>query len=332
MTVITVEIRNARDNPWPTRGHHLRIMSFEDAHANRGVSVDVAADVGINHFEVPDGTQVLRLFHTEGSWDEEQVRRGVVDPHVAFDLPEPVYAFTRPTRFLVVDGVTSADAWLLFTSRRGESVVPDGGDPQGALRLAIVEAEDGATAFMLPRTTMDAVPDMRIYPADPDMRRASRVRMRYDHPELGMVLPHLAMNQLSSATPHVERLIASDRRRFARSGDALAALAIVLAVSERHGDDELAGDMLDELSEDMPHLSDVDFLLANRALNRGDVEKTVDLVRSGIAKGPPALTATVRTLQTLSIHLEGIEDVTAMRMLCARVDPGCLLTSVQIGN
>lgn len=90
-----ITIRQPQDHTWPLRGHHLRIMTFDDINANRGTILDTAVDVGVNEIDVPEGHQVLRLFHTEGTWEEKQLRVGE-DAVVESTLPEPEYAFVRP--------------------------------------------------------------------------------------------------------------------------------------------------------------------------------------------------------------------------------------------
>lgn len=310
-------------------------MTFEDTGANRRTSLDAAVDVGVNEIEVPDGHQILRLFHTEGTWEERQLRAGE-QPVASFTLPAPGYAYTGADAIRMLGNKTAQDAWSLFARTIPDATAPVPSSPfthpNGAgVHVAVASTLGVTTAFMVPTTRADAVIDVRVYPGDPDDHRRPCIRMRWDHPELGMVLPHLVMNQIGSAAPHVDRLIAEGAfGRMCREGDECGALALAhVQVARRH---EL-GDprpMLRALASSFPDLPDALLLLAYEQLLEDARDEGIETIRRAIAAGPPRLTASVRVLQTLTIHHQDVPDIAERGRLCARVDPGCLFTSVRL--
>lgn len=331
-----ITLRQPQEHPWPLRGHHLRIMTFDDINANHGTVVDAAVDIGVNEIDVPEGHHVLRLFHTEGTWEEKQLLTSG-NPVMEFDLPVPEYAFTRPEVVAPLLPITPAAAWTMLLSTHG-GTIPDVGydaDPIAAAYATVYVAAqhdtETKTAFVVSATRDEAVLDGRVYPGDPDGSRQPRIRLRWDHPELGMVLPHLAMNQIGSAAPHVDRLVAGGTfGRLCRDGDVCGALAIAhVQLARRHELGE-PRPMLVELAMAFPKLPDALLLLAYEELYAGDRERSVDLTLKAIAAGPPTFTHSVRTLQSLSFHHEEVDAIVKAGRLSGLVDPGCLFTSVRI--
>lgn len=330
-----IEITQPEGHVWPARGHHLRIMTFEDIGAHRGSTLDVAVDVGVNHIDTDEGHHVLRLFHTEGTWEEKQIAAGD-DPTARFVLPAPDYAYVRPDGVAMLEGTTAEDAWAMFTRGTRPTAAPvlaaPFANPTGpGIRVALANTEGACTAFMVPATSADAVLDARVYPADPEMRRPPRIRMRWDHPELGMILPHLAMFQIGSAAPHVDVLLAEGAfERFCRDGDACGALAIMHVQIERRRELGNPLPLLRMLVDAFPDLPDAHILMAYEELLADDREASVERTRRAIAAGPPVLTPTIRVLQSLIHHHEEVPDIVAVRAVCGAVDPGCLFTSVRL--
>lgn len=330
-----IEIIQPEGYRWPERGHHLRIMTFEDMSAKRGSTLDVAVDVGINEIETDEGHHVLRLFHTEGTWEEKQTHAGD-DPVASFVLPMPEYAYVRPDR-IEMSGVTNAqDAWTLLTRGAREAAAPVLISPSSVptapgIRVAIASTGGERTAFMVPATRDDAVIDARVYPADPDMNRAARIRMRWDHPDLGMVLPHLAMFQIGSAAPHVDVLVAEGAfERFCRDGDVCGALAIAHVQIERRREVGDPAPILRMLEESFPDQPDALILSAYEDLLKDDRASSLMRIRRAIAAGPPVLTATVKVLRSLVYQHDDQPDVVEVHRILGMVDPGCLFTSARL--
>jgi hypothetical protein len=339
MAHMTISIgQPAGPDPWPTRGHHLRIMTFRDGPGVEHVETrDIPIDVGTTEVDAKDGVQVMRLFHSEDTWQEVQTTLSPSMPHaaVSFTLPAPRYAFARPDGVRLVEGGATQDPSRAWDAMENGGIDADEGMPADAvptspgIRMATTSVDGHATLFMLPWTVGNAPFDARHYPGADDGLRTPRTRLRCEHGKLGMGLVHMAMSQVSDELPHILALVADGAlERMCADGDALGALVIAHAMaSNRHQADPT--DALTMVTRAFPTVPDAHLLLAYQSLWRKDGEAVAkDLTMRAIDMGPPFLTASVAVLRDLAIHLESEPRIAARRRLSALVDPGCLFTSV----
>lgn len=338
---------------WPTSGHHLSIGSYG---AGAGPlkhleTIDLGVPVGESAIDVPAGQHVIRLFSAEGSFLEEQVETAEGQSvAVSFTLEGPRYPYRRPRSFGMLNpaAMDVEAAWATFEGAGWDAIsdglvwkpiveyadigLPrvDAAPTRPGLHLALSEIEGHVTVFRLPWSPRADI-DLRHYGHEgTDTQVRQHTRLRYVHPDLGMVLPHLAMNQIQDVLPHVRALMAAGAlEMMCEEDDACGAMAIAhVLAAMRHEADPTAS--LRMVVDAFPTLPDPKLLLAYQMLWGGDQDEIVDLVRQALALGPPCFTLSVSTLRDLTYHLEDVADIAARGRMAARVDPGSLFTSVII--
>lgn len=343
MTSLTIKIAQPAGEPWPAHGHHVRIDCYDIAGRMRHIEGrDIAMSVGSTRVDTVPGHHIIRLFATEGSFVEEQIEiREGQDAEVRLTLEAPCFPFHRPEAFSILSprAFDTTTAWQVMEGE-GDAIIPPFtpdtiADPRRlpsipGIHMAMSEVLGRRTMFRLPWSP-DAILDARHYGSDegrePDRQRT---RARCVHQTLGMLMPHVAMNQINHALPQVQALMAQGAlEQLCRDGDACGAMAMTLVLDANHHERDPDAD-IEMVAEAFPSLPDPLVLLAYRRVVTNRLDDAVELALRSFDHGPPCFTQTVSTLNMLAIHLHDVSEIKAKRRIASRVDPGSLFTSIRI--